>query len=260
MQDPTQRFSDRVENYVKYRPTYPKEILNVLKVECRLTASSVIADVGSGTGILTRLLLDNGNRVSGIEPNREMREAGERLLSEYPGFTSIAATAESTTLPDHSVDFVTAGQSFHWFDREKARAEFVRILKPTGWVVLVWNDRQLGSTPFLQAYEKLLLAYTTDYQEVDHKRITGDVIASFFRPGEFKLKRLANQQLFDFEGIRGRLLSSSYAPEKGHPNHVLMLNNLRSIFQAHQVGGQVSFEYDTLVYYGRLVPPTPEQQ
>ena len=258
MQGPTQRFSSRVENYIKYRPTYPEGIIDLLKVECQLTDTAVVADVGSGTGILTELFLRNGNRVFGIEPNREMREAGERLLSKYPGFTSITATAESTTLPDHSMDFITVGQAFHWFDRDKARPEFSRILKPGGWVVLIWNDRQLGSTPFLQAYEKLLLAYATDYKEVDHKRITGDVIASFFQPGEFKLKRLANRQLFDLEGVNGRLLSSSYAPEKGHPNHVPMLNDLRSIFQAHQVGGQVSFEYDTLVYYGQFVSRTFE--
>jgi ubiquinone/menaquinone biosynthesis C-methylase UbiE len=142
MQDPTQRFSDRVENYVRYRPTYPQVVVETLAVECHLTTASIIADIGSGTGILTKLFLDNGNRVL-VEPNREMREAGERLLVDCAGFTSIAATAESTTLPDHSVDFVTAGQAFHWFDREKARAEFTRILKPGGWVVLVWNDRRL---------------------------------------------------------------------------------------------------------------------
>jgi ubiquinone/menaquinone biosynthesis C-methylase UbiE len=258
MQDPTQRFSDRAENYIKYRPTYPQAVIETLVAECHLTAASIIADVGSGTGILAKLFLDNGNRVLGIEPNREMREAGERLLSEYPGFTSVAATAESTTLPDHSVDFVAAGQAFHWFDQEKTRAEFARILKPGGWVVLVWNDRRVNSTPFLEAYEKLLLTWALDYHKVNHRLITDKVIAAFFQPGEFKLKRLANQQLFDLEGVKGRLLSSSYAPEKGHPNHVPMLNDLRSIFQAHQVGGQVSFEYDTLVYYGQFVSRTFE--
>jgi SAM-dependent methyltransferase len=252
VQDPTQRFSDRVENYVKYRPTYPKEILDVLKSECHLTTSSVIADVGSGTGILTKLFLDNGNNVLGIEPNREMREAGERLLSGYAGFTSIAATAESTTLLDHSVDFVTAGQSFHWFDREKVRAEFVRILKPGGWIVLVWNDRRVNSTPFLEAYEKLLLTWALDYREVTHRLITDEVIASFFWPAEFKQAVLFHQRMQDFEGWKGGLLSASYAPQEGHPNYAPMLDELHSLFQAHQMNGLVPVEWDTKMYYGQL--------
>ena len=254
MRDPTQRFSDRVENYMKYRPTYPKEILDVLKAECRLTESSIIADIGSGTGILTKLFLDNGNHVFGIEPNREMREAGERLLSEYPGFTSIAATAESTTLPDHSVDFVTAGQAFHWFDREKVRAEFARILKPGGWVVLLWNDRRINSTPFLQAYEKLFLTFALDYQEVTHHLITEEVIASFFWPEEFKQAVLPHTRMQDFEGWKGGLLSASYTPQEGHPNYAPMLDELRSLFQVHQVNGMVPAEWDTKMYYGHIVP------
>src|SRR5439155_23726894 len=153
--DPTQRFSDRVHNYVLYRPRYPTAILHPLKIDCRLTSGSIIADVGSGTGFLAEVFLSNGNRVFGIEPNPEMRQAGERLLASWPKFKSVAATAESTSLPDRSVDFVTGGQAFHWFDREACRAEFKRILRPDGWVVLVWNDRRTDSTAFLSAYEQL---------------------------------------------------------------------------------------------------------
>jgi ubiquinone/menaquinone biosynthesis C-methylase UbiE len=256
MQDPTQRFSDRVENYVRYRPTYPQAVVETLAVECRLKPASIIADIGSGTGILTKLFLDNGNRVQGVEPNREMREAGERLLVDCAGFASIATTAESTTLPDHSVDFVTAGQAFHWFNREKARAEFTRILKPGGWVVLVWNDRRINSTPFLEAYEKLLLTYTLDYREVSHRLITDEVIASFFRPGEFKLKIFDHTRMQDFEGWKGGLLSASYTPQEGHSNYAPMLDELRSLFQAYQVNGMVPAEWDTKMYYGQLPTQT----
>src|SRR5271154_1515768 len=129
VQDPTARFSSRVEKYVRYRPSYPKEVVALLGKQCGLTAESVIADVASGTGIFTRLLLENGNRVFGVEPNAEMRRAGEEYLAAFPRFTSVAGTAEATTLPDHSVDIVTAAQAAHWFDRAKARREFVRILK-----------------------------------------------------------------------------------------------------------------------------------
>src|SRR5437879_9326158 len=165
----TSRFSDRVENYVRYRPGYPPQALETLKAECGLSADYVIADIASGTGIWTRLLLENGNRVFGVEPNAEMRTAGERLLAGFSRFTSIKGTAESTTLPDRSVDLVTAAQAAHWFDRPRARREFLRILKPGGWLVLLWNERRTDSRPFLRDYEQLLLTYGTDYQEVRHE-------------------------------------------------------------------------------------------
>src|SRR5581483_4013685 len=136
-----QRFSSRVNDYVLYRPGYPAQILELLKTECGLTGDSEIADIASGTGIFTRMLLENGNRVFGVEPNDDMRKAGESFLASYRNFTSVAGTAEATTLADHSVDFVTAAQAAHWFHRERARKEFVRILRPGGWTVLIWNER-----------------------------------------------------------------------------------------------------------------------
>src|ERR1700733_5090047 len=137
----TSRFSDRVEKYVLYRPGYPPEVLRTLQTECGLMPNHAIADIASGTGIWTRMLLENGNSVFGVEPNAEMREAGERLLAAFPNFTSVAGTAEASELADHSVDFVTAAQAAHWFDRARARCEFGRVLKPGGWLVLLWNER-----------------------------------------------------------------------------------------------------------------------
>jgi ubiquinone/menaquinone biosynthesis C-methylase UbiE len=253
MTDVTQRFSSRVENYIKYRPGYPNEVIETLRSECGLTADSIIADVGSGTGILTEVFLRNGNEVYGVEPNSEMREAGERLLKGYPRFRSVASRAEETTLPDHGVDFITAGQAFHWFDREKARVEFARILKPRGWVVLIWNDRATTATLFLIAFEKLLKDYSTDYEQIDHRQINADVIRDFFGSDRFRLKQFNNSQVFDYEGLKGRLLSSSYAPEAGHPNHEPMLAELERIFQAYQDEGRVVFEYVTQMYYGQLI-------
>jgi SAM-dependent methyltransferase len=253
MSDPTQRFSSRVENYIKYRPGYPNEIIETLRSECGLTADSIIADIGSGTGILTKIFLQNGNAVYGIEPNREMREAAERLLKDYSRFHSIAAQAEETALDNASIDFITAGQAFHWFDREKTRAEFARILKPQGWVVLIWNDRATTTTLFLIAFEKLLKDYSTDYEQVDHRRIDDDVIRDFFGSDQFRLKQIKNSQVFDYEGLKGRLLSSSYAPEEGHPNYEPMLAELERIFLAHQTEGRIVFEYVTQMYYGQLI-------
>jgi SAM-dependent methyltransferase len=252
MTDATQRFSSRVENYIKYRPGYPNGVVETLRSECGLTADSIVADVGSGTGILTEMFLRNGNAVYGIEPNREMREAAERLLKDYPRFRSVAAQAEETMLDDAGVDFVTAGQAFHWFDREKTRREFARILRPHGWIALIWNERVTNTTPFLVAYEQLLKDYSTDYEQVDHRRIDDDVIRDFFGSDDFRLKQFKNAQVFDYEGAKGRLLSSSYAPEEGRPNYQPMIAELEKIFQTYKDEGRVVFEYITQMYYGQL--------
>ena len=251
MLDPIKRFTNRVENYVKYRPRYPSIIINLLASECGLTAESVIADVGSGTGILTELFLLYGNRVFGVEPNREMRAAAEKALADYPKFSSIDATAEQTTLVNASLDFIIAGQAFHWFDRGKSRAEFGRILKPGGWVVLAWNGFLVESSPLNEAYQELLLRYGTDYDEV-RREIIGCEVESFYTPATCKCARFAFQQLFDFQGLKGRLLSSSYAPEPGHPNYEPMLRDLREIFEANQNENSVAFHYETELYYGQL--------
>ena len=255
MSDPLARFSSRAENYVRYRPGYPAGVIEILKSDCGLRETSVIADVGSGTGILSELFLKNGNSVFAIEPNAAMRLAAEDLLRKHAKFRSIDATAEATTLETESVDFVTAAQAFHWFDRNKAKREFARISRPGGWVVLIWNERRLDSTAFLRAYEDLLLRYGTDYEKVRHENVTGE-IAEFFAPGSFELQTLENAQHFDFESLQGRLLSSSYAPDQDHPSFPAMLRKLEEIFNANQEDGIVSFEYETTVYYGHLSHPS----
>lgn len=251
MKDSVSRFSNRVENYARYRPGYPPAVIDILRSDCGLTEASIIADVGSGTGILSELFLKNGNQLFGIEPNAAMRGAAERFLTPYANFVSIDAVAERTSLQPGSVDFITAGQAFHWFAREKTRKEFVRILKPAGWVVIIWNERRLHSTPFLRDYESLLLRYGTDYQKVRHENVAGEM-ATFFGPDTFSLKSLENLQHFNFESLKGRLCSASYTPEPGDPDFDPMLSKLKEIFDLNKSGGTVTFEYDTRVYYGHL--------
>ena len=246
----TSRFSDRVENYIRYRPGYPPKVLESLRRECGLIATHVIADVASGTGIWTKMLLENGNPIYAVEPNVDMREAAERLLAEFPKFTSVNGKAEATKLPDSSVDFVTAAQAAHWFDRERARREFSRILKPNGWLVLLWNEREIDTTPFLREYEQLLLTYGTDYQDIRHERTT-DAVNEFYDPAPYQERVFPMRQEFDHAGVEGRLLSSSYAPGPGHPKHELMLRELRRIFDAHAEGGRVAFDYKTRLYFGQ---------
>jgi SAM-dependent methyltransferase len=251
MLSPTQRFSNRVEDYVRYRPGYPREVIELLRAECNLTLDSVVADIGSGTGKLTELLLPHAKRVVAIEPNLEMREAGERLLETHPNFVSVAGAAEVTTLAGHSVDLIVAGQAFHWFDRERARTEFGRILKPGGSIALIWNGLQTSSTPFLAAYEALLREFAPEYERVNHRNVDLRKLREFFGR-EPQFRSFPYFQNFDFVGLRGRLLSSSYVPAEGDPGSAAMLKQLRAIFDAHQQDGQVVFLYDTLVYFGQL--------
>jgi len=249
--DATSRFSDRVENYVRYRPRYPPDALHAVREECGLTANHVIADIASGTGIWTRMLLENGNSVFGVEPNAEMRAAGERLLASFPKFTSVTGTAEATTLSDARVDFVTAAQAAHWFDRGGSRREFARILKPAGWLVLLWNERVTDSTPFLREYEQLLLTYGTDYADVRHENTT-ELLNEFFDPAPFQKRGFDMRQEFDYAGLEGRLLSSSYAPGPEQPKYEAMLRDLRMLFDKHAVVGNVVVDYITRVYFGQL--------
>ncbi|MBV8514862.1 MAG: class I SAM-dependent methyltransferase [Acidobacteria bacterium] len=249
--DSKQRFSSRVADYVRFRPGYPHEALTLLENECGLSSGHVVADIGSGTGFLSELFLRHGNRVYGIEPNKEMREAGEEYLASYDSFVSIDATAEATTLEDATIDFVTAGQAFHWFDPVAARREFARILKPAGWIVVKWNDREMNS-PFATAYEDVLVKYGTDYQRVRQSYPELDAMQEFFTGGSVEKRSVPNAQVLDWDGLAGRLRSSSYAPQEGHPNYAPMMAALEELFRANHVDGRVKMEYATHVYYGRL--------
>ena len=250
--DAKQRFSNRVADYVRYRPGYPATVLDLLRGECGLRPEHVIADIGSGTGLLSELFLKNGNRVLGVEPNREMREGGEEYLQSYPGFTSVNGSAEATTLANGSVDFLTAGQAFHWFDPEKTRAEFRRILRPQSWVVIVWNERLTDTTPFLRDYEALVLQFGKDYSRVNESYPREEQMRNFFGTHAFTKRDLVNFQEFDFEGLGGRLRSSSYAPAPNHPNFAPMMAELERIFRAHERDGRVRMEYWTRIYFGQL--------
>ncbi len=221
--DAKQRFSNRVTDYVRYRPGYPAEILPLLQTWTHFRPEHVVADIGSGTGLLSKLFVDFGNRVFGVEPNAEMRAAGEEFLDAYPNFTSIAGSAEATTLPSDSVDFVAAGQAFHWFQMPAARNEFHRILKPGGRVLVIWNERLLDETAFLREYEELLNRFGTDYAKVSESYPRAEQMLEFYGANEFTSHALPNFQEFDFDGLSGRLRSSSYAPPAGHPQFEPMM-------------------------------------
>jgi SAM-dependent methyltransferase len=248
--NPTARFSSRVADYIRYRPSYPDGLIPLLERECGLHPEARVADIGSGTGLLSQLFLRFGCEVWGVEPNAEMRLAGERLLAAEPRFRSLQGRAEQTGLPDDSVDFVTAGQAFHWFDAPAARSEFRRILKPLGWVVLVWNER-LVEGRFLEEYEALLHRYSADYSQVDHRRMDAGVMDEFFGAGMWRAAALPNEQLFDLEGLMGRLNSSSYAPAAGTEAYDRITEALAKLFAECRQDGVVAFRYETKVYMGQ---------
>ena len=249
--DPTRRFSDRVDTYVRARPGYPAEVVDVLRERAGLGPGSVVADVGAGTGIFTRLLAATGARVHAVEPNEAMLAA----LIESLGPTSTVRThrrpAEATNLSPASIDLITAAQAFHWFDRDAVGAEFRRILRPTGAVAIIWNGR-VTTTPFTVGYEELLRRWATDLGQVDHRQIPREDVAAFFRGGPVEVVEVDNHQLLDRGGLRDRLLSSSYAPPPGHPDHEPMLADLDRLFDAHAVDGQVRLEYRTELHLGRF--------
>jgi SAM-dependent methyltransferase len=252
--EPTKRFTDRVANYVAYRPRYPAAVLEFMRGELNLSPASIIADVGAGPGILTEMFLRNGNTVFAVEPNEAMRGAAENLLGAFPNFQSVDGTAEATTLAERSVDFVTAAQAFHWFDAEQSLLEFTRILKTGGWVVLLWNMRRTDSTPFLRELERILRAYGTDYADGVAEFPREETIEKIFTRG-FGTKAFKNEQVFDYAGLRGRWLSASYVPLAGHPNHEPLFDALRRAFDEYNTNGTVAIEYDTMIYYSQLSKP-----
>lgn len=248
MSDTVRRFSNRVANYVKYRPGYPPEMLELFKDAMGLTRDSVVADVGSGTGLSARPFLQNGNTVYGVEPNAAMREAAEEYLKDFPSFVSHEGSAEHTNLADDSLDFVIAAQAFHWFNAETTRTEFKRILRPGGYAALIWNERQLDTTEFLREYEKLLLQYANDYEKVRHENIDSRKLESFFESG-YKHATFSNEQVFDFDGLRGRVLSSSYMPAEDDPKFPALEKELRALFTKHSEQDRIKVFYDTNIYY-----------
>src|SRR5512146_109588 len=242
------RFLGRVEAYAKYRPSYPAAAIDLLEARCGLRRGADAVDLGSGTGILSALLVKRGARVFGIEPNREMRYYSDLAVSGE--FYSDSGTAENTQMPDRFFDLLVSGQAFHWFDPQRTRVEALRILKPAAWAALLWNERAAGPVPFLEEYEALLRRYAPEYDAVSRLRAQEDGIRQFFGHAP-ELATFANEQVLDFDGLEGRVMSSSYAPMPDRPEHAPLMAGLREVFDRHQREGKVVFPYRTLVYFGQ---------
>ncbi len=249
--DPATRFSNRVADYVRYRPSFPEALIGEMAAKI-LTPSSKVADIGSGSGIFSKQLAPYVGTLYCVEPNREMREHSVRFLSGCPNVRVVDGSAEATGLPDASVDVVTAAQAFHWFDRERAKREFRRILTPGGRAALLWYERSTTGNPFLEGYERLLLQYSIDYKQVDHRNLTPEVIAGFFHPAPVRRLEAMMTERMDLDAIRGRIGSSSYTPPAGHPNHAPLMAGIEELFNRCRSEGTVAFRYRTTAYFGTL--------
>ena len=246
---PTERFSDRVDSYAKHRPSYPDSLLNFLKHQ--VPTPAVVADAGSGTGILTELLLEAGYEVYGVEPNAPMRAAAEQRLRNHPAFHSVNGSAESTVLLDNSIDLITAAQAFHWFDRTRTKNEFRRILKANGKVALIWNERLDDASEVNRRYESVLKEMVPGYPTVAHHRmVRQEDIHEFFAPNELRLVTFRNDQAMDRAGLIGRLLSTSYVPNTGQPGNAEIVAAVDQIFDDCQTDDLVTMVYETRVYFG----------
>ena len=248
------RFNGRVENYLRYRPRYPREIIPFLQGEIGLDSDWRVADIGSGTGFLAERFVDFGCDVTGVEPNAAMRAAGESHLRGHYNFRSVDGSAESSGLPGAAFDLVTAGQAFHWFEPARTREEFKRILRSPGWVALVWNSRAATLSDVTREYESILEKLNHDYQKVAEKNTRPETIEAFLDNGApLAQARFPNLQSYSWDQLRGRALSSSYAPLPADRRHGWFVQSLLALFERHQEGGFLAFPYETNLFWGQLV-------
>ncbi len=247
MSDNTKRFSDRVADYIKYRPNYPEEMVDILESETNLDKTKKIADIGSGTGISSMWFLKRNYEVVGVEPNKEMRTAATQILSDFKNFKSVEGSAEKTNLSEKSVDLIFSGQAFHWFEKEKSRIEFERILKDNGNMVLVWNVRSLKSG-FQKEYENTLFDNIEEYKFANHRNIRESDLSDFFFPKTMNKICIDNKQILDMQGLKGRLLSSSYCPKSGR-HYDMLMKKIEKIFEKYQLNNEIEFEYETQIYW-----------
>lgn len=250
--NPPERFTGRVESYRRYRPRYPAEIAGLLRRDCGLQDGAAVVDVAAGTGLLSEIFLAAGFVVTAVEPNAEMRAACSELKRSYPELRVLEGTAEETGLAGSAADLITVAQAMHWFDLERTRREFARILKPGGYCAVIYNNRHAGGDAFHEACERFLLKFGVDYESVKKQHVGRKRLAQFFAPAEMKCAVFANSQALTREGFEGRILSSSYIPRPGDRRFGEMQAELQKLFEEHESGGLVTIRHECVVCYGRL--------
>ena len=248
-----ERFTGKADIYKKFRPTYPKEFIDYLYSQVGFAKESAVADIGSGTGIFSRLLLERGSRVYCVEPNEDMQKTAKKDLSEFDNFTAVNALANYTGLQEKSIDFVTAAQAFHWFDRQAFRAECCRILKNDGKVVLVWNIRDYEHEIIKKDYV-IREKYCIDRKGLGESGGSPKDFEDFFKDGIFECRIFRNDLSLDREAYIGMNLTRSYAPreEKDPEKYYGLVLELGKHFDENNVNGLLAFPHFTKSYIGRL--------
>ena len=244
-------FNGTADFYFRYRPTYPEELMDTITKETGLNPKWVVADIGSGTGILSTLFIEHGNQVKCVEPNDEMRQKSLEILSTRGKVEFIKGTGENTNLPDSSVDLVACGQSFHWLDRRLAKKEFTRILRGRKWVALVWNDRVNEPGTFTGEYESVVRRYSKAYHSTGSTVLSSKNISSFFN-GSYKKFQFQNVQKLTLESVIGRYRSASYAIKENDPKYESMIGEFSDLFKKYERKGSVEMVYITKLYLGHL--------
>ena len=245
----TNLFSGRAEVYTQGRPSYPKELVDELYTKYGFSCNSVIADIGSGTGKLSKQLLDKGSTVYAVEPNNDMRSIAEKELSEYSKFLSVSGNAENTLLPDHSVDFITVAQAFHWFDIKKFRLECDRIKKDNSRVILIWNSRDMTSDFNKESYE-IYSKYCPRFKGFHGGMKVNDIRFSEFFNGRYEHITFDNPLMFTKELFVSRSLSGSYSLQKGDEYFNDYIASLEKLFDKYAVHGLVKMNNKTDAYIG----------
>jgi len=251
MVDARSLFNGKASIYSRYRPDYPKDLLKMLEKETGFNRNWIVADIGSGTGIMSRLFLENGNHVYCIEPNDDMRSESIKLTSSFLKCKVLKGTAENTGLDTDSIDIIVAGQSFHWFDPVAAKKEMTRVLKPGGFAALIWNNRSERENSLSKEYDYICSKYSHNYQGTGNSRIESDTFITFFHNG-FKKFETPNYQKLNLDGILGRYFSTSYALQPQDPEYGDAVESLKKLFRKFEKNGYATMEYETQIFLGQL--------
>jgi ubiquinone/menaquinone biosynthesis C-methylase UbiE len=242
------RFLGKTDDYVKFRPGYPIEILDYLSKNHGFSSNAICAEVGSGTGKFSELLLQNKNKVFAVEPNGEMRGAAEKSLTAFQSFKSVSGDSVNTTLEKGSIDFIFCAQALHWFANENTAKEFKRILKPNGRVVIIWNKKAYEKSSFMKGIHKIFIEDCIDFLSVKLENIADKEILSSLFKDNYDSYSIDTKQTFNLDGLIGRMMSASYAPPEGHPKHQKFISEIKKLFQSEEKKGSVEFLYETVTY------------
>ncbi len=243
----TQVYSSKAEKYARYRWSYAPEAIQTILDVTGITAESVVADIGAGTGILTQEFVGQVKRIFAVEPNPEMRAIATRKLAQYPSCQVVDGRSEATTLADNSIDLITAAQAIHWFDPQAAKKEFHRILKPAGWLAICRNygtDHELG--------EALQDVYPVETDTETLMIGKSQPRSFYFEDGEYRRQEYPFKIQVTWEEFFGGVSTASFAPDEGSLLYAEFENGVRKVFDRFSSEGLILQQGVTELYLGQI--------